>query len=202
MKTNQIMIRESMVEQRTKDGYFNANKFLEFWNKNNPKDLKQMNNYKKNKSCIEFCKYLQDNEDIKSPIITGRGKNGGTWMHPKVFIDFAMWVSLQFKSKVIDWVLDNLIQSRHDAGDYYKGMCNAIMTRYIQYYKSKPSPMIYIKEANMIKELCKINKDRNKLTESELQKITTMQKVNSTLILEGVGITSRKNHLSIIARSI
>lgn len=30
MKTNQVMIRENLVEQRTSDSYFNANVTVEF----------------------------------------------------------------------------------------------------------------------------------------------------------------------------
>lgn len=62
--------------------------------------------------------------------------------------------------------------------------------------------MIYIKEANMINNISGINKNRNEMTESELQKITMMQKVNANLIKKNVGIESRKNHLKIIAESI
>jgi len=202
MITNQIINRENLAEQRTKDGYFNANKLIEIWNDQNPNKVKQLGSYKNIQSTKDFISYLKNNEDVKSPIISGRGKNGGTWMHPKVFIDFAMWVSLEFKSKVLDWVLDGLIQSRHDAGDYYKEMCAAIMKRHIEYYGSKPNAMIFVAEANMIKDLAKLDRDRNNLSESELNKLTILQKVNSTLIRDGVGKKSRMKQLQIVAKSI
>ena len=36
-----------------------------------------------------------------------RGKyNGGTWMHPMLFIDFAMWINPSFKYDVLKFVYD------------------------------------------------------------------------------------------------
>ena len=54
-----------------------------------------------------------------SPYLKTRGKNGGTWMHPILFIDFAMWINPKFKVKVLKFVYDELIKCRHDAGDNY-----------------------------------------------------------------------------------
>src|SRR5690606_15811952 len=61
----------------------------------------------------EDSRYLQ-------PYLSTRGKNGGTWMHPYLFIDFAMWVNPKFKVQVIKFVYDELIKYRHNAGDNYK----------------------------------------------------------------------------------
>lgn len=202
MITNQVLNREGIAHQRTKDGYFNATSLLDYWNRRNPDNHKQIGNYKKNSGTMEFVNYLKECEGIDQPIISTRGYNSCTWMHPKIFIDFAMWVSIEFKSKVIDWVLDGLVPARHSAGDYYKEMCAAIMTRYIDYYGRKPETMTFVNEARLIRSLCGIEKNRNELTEAELQKITAMQKINSTLILDGVGKESRKKHLSIVARSL
>ena len=200
MKTNQIIVRDTAFVQRTKDCYFNANTLLEFWNSSNNKTL-QLNNYKKNSSTFKFIKQLQS-EGIEQPIISGRGKHGGTWMHPKLFVDFAMWVSVEFKSKVIDYVLDGLIYSRHNAGDYYKDMCATILDEYIKHYNKKPNPFIYITEANIIKEAAKIDKSRNELSEKELNLITTLQKHNSNMIKKNIGKASRVKQLNLLAESL
>lgn len=194
MKTNQIMIREIGFKQRTVDCYFNANELLESYNECR-KEKKLIANFNKNKETIEFIEQLKK-EGIGQPLITGRGSgvNSGTWMHPKLFIDFAMWLSVEFKSKVIDMVLDGLILSRNDAGDYYKEMCATIMDVYIEVNGCKPNPMIYINEANRIKDL--VNpKNRNELTEQELKQITYLQKVNSMLIKKKIGKESRIKRL-------
>ena len=194
MKTNQIMVREEGFIQRTSDGYFNATKLVEIWNQSNG-DKKQLGNYMKNQSTQEYIEQLKK-EGIENPLITSRGSGpkSGTWVHPKVFIDLAMWVSVEFKSRVIDYVLDGLIKSRHDAGDYYNEMTQAILESHYNYYGTKPPGSIYIEEANMVKSLVSC-KDRNNMTEAELRQVTYLQKFNTMLIKKNVGKESRIKQL-------
>jgi len=192
MKTNQIMIREDGFIQRTSDGYFSATNLVNHWNLIN-KDKKKLGNYMKIQSTIDYIQQL-NKEGIENPIITLRGKNSGTWVHPKVFIDLAMWVSVEFKSKVIDYVIDGLIQSRHDAGDYYKEMTKAILETYMEVYGRNPNPNVYIQEANMVKSLVSCN-DRNNMSESELKQLTYLQKFNAMLIRKKIGKESRIKQL-------
>jgi hypothetical protein len=194
MKTNQVMVREQGFIQRTSDGYFNATKLVEQWNEANG-DKKQLGNYMKTQGTQEYIEQLKK-EGIEKPTITSRGNgaNSGTWVHPKVFIDLAMWVSVEFKSKVIDYVIDGLIKSRHDAGDYYNEMTKAILETYIEYYGTKPPPYVYIEEANMVKSLV-VTKDRNEMTELELKQLTYLQKFNTMLLRKKIGKTSRIKQL-------
>lgn len=188
------MIRDEGFIQRTSDGYFNATKLVEQWNiANNNK--KQLGNYMKTQGTSEYFEQLRK-EGIEQPSITSRGNgiNSGTWVHPKVFIDLAMWISVEFKSKVIDYVIDGLIKSRHDAGDYYNEMTRAILETYVDCYNQKPSPSTYIEEANMVKSLVAF-KDRNNMTESELKQLTYLQKFNTMLIRKKVGKESRIRQL-------
>ena len=57
-----------------------------------------------------------------------RGKRvpGSIWFHPYLFMDFAMWLNPKFRLSVIKFVHDQLIEFRHNAGDYYKGLTSAI----------------------------------------------------------------------------
>lgn len=191
MKTNQIMIRDDEAFiQRTKDKYFSATNLINNWNIKNPQNRKDVSKYKKNKSTVEYIQQLEK-EGIEKPI---KSSNKGTWMHPKVFIDFAMWISVEFKSKVIDYVLDGLIESRHNAGDYYNQMCAAILDTYVDIYNKKPPALIFKNEANLVKSLV-TEKDRNEMTEQELKQITYLQKVNANLIRKAIGKTSRINKL-------
>jgi hypothetical protein len=157
-----------------------------------------MAKYTKLKSTIDFVNYLSEYEGVLNPLQTS---NKGTWMYPKVFIDFAMWVSLEFKSKVIDYVLDGLITSRHNAGDFYKEMCSVILDKHIEIKGCKPNPMLYITEANMIKDIANVN-NRNLATEKELNMITTLQKINSTLISKNIGRESRRKQLMTVYESL
>ena len=103
MKTNQTMINSKLWHQRTKDGFFNANTLLNGWKVANPTSQKNLQKYKSNKSTMDFIEQLQS-EGIERPYLSS---NKGTWMHPKLFVDFAIWVSVEFKSKVIDCVLED-----------------------------------------------------------------------------------------------
>ena len=48
------------------------------------------------------------------------------WMHPLLFIDFAMWINPSFKVKVLRFVYDEMIKYRNDAGDAYRELSSAI----------------------------------------------------------------------------
>jgi hypothetical protein len=116
------------VSQRTQDGYFNATELLKQWNKNSGMQ-KQMSHFTENQATKEFIETLEIDELTKernSVLIQLRGKSGGTWMHPYLFIDFAMWLNPRFKLEVIRFVYDQLIQFRHSAGDNYRGLTSAI----------------------------------------------------------------------------
>lgn len=142
MITNQVMKRPMgnfLVEQRTKDSMFNATNLLKQWNKfveDNKEDAqkfgyvkKELKDYLDNKTTQEFVKALANEENLnreKSPYLASRGKNGGTWMHPLMFVDFAMWLNPVFKVKVLKFVYDQMLKYRNDAGDAYKELGKAI----------------------------------------------------------------------------
>lgn len=203
MKTNQLMTRDEGFIQRTSDGYFNASLLVSVWNNSNPTNQKQAGQYKLLKSTSEYIAQLEK-EGIESPYKSGRGKseNAGIWMHPYLFIDFAMWISVEFKSKVIRYVVDGLILSRHEAGDFFNEMSAQILDSYVQHNGCKPNPSIYQREALMIKEAVTDKKDRNEMTEKELSAITTLQKINTLMIKKGVGVDSRKKHILLVAESL
>lgn len=131
MKTNVVMIRKMGnfdVSQRTKDGMFNGTLLLSQWNKSigaNGRKGKRVDDFLNLESTKQFLNAL--NEDIlntENPRylkthISDRGKNGGTWMNPLLFIDFAMWLNPRFKVNVLKFVYDELIKQRNDAGDNY-----------------------------------------------------------------------------------
>ena len=95
MKTNQIMTRPMgnfHVEQRTKDGMFNATALLKQWNEASG-DKKEVSKFFENDNTKEFINALMEEEKLNtqdSAYLKSRGKyNGGTWMHPILFIKFA-----------------------------------------------------------------------------------------------------------------
>lgn len=132
------------VLQRTSDGYFDGNALLSQWKKNNPSNRDTVSNFINQKKVQEFLSELEgelgniaqsqkwvmaDLQSIK--FIKGRNtRNGRTkdqaWMHPYLFIKFAMWINPKFELQVIKFVYDELIKNRHLAGDKYKSLTSSI----------------------------------------------------------------------------
>jgi len=199
MKTRQILAPSNNEDriQRSDDGYFNATHFLNCYNIGS-KEKKLMADFNKLKSTKDFINYLESNESIKKPV---RGSTKGTWMHPKIFIDFAMWLSLEFKSQAIQWILDGLIRERNDVGDSYNLMCAEIVKRHIEYYDKKPPIYIFANEGKMLKDIVGVV-DRNTSTEKQLYVLNILQKLNTKLIIDKVGKDSRKSQLITLCKAL
>lgn len=131
MKTNQVMIRplgNFSVEQRTKDGMFNATALLRQWNESR-NEKKEITKFFDNISTKEFIQALIEEENLNtqnSAYLKSRGKNGGTWMHPILFVKFAMWLNPAFEVKVIKFVYDQMIAYRNEAAEAYKDLASAV----------------------------------------------------------------------------
>lgn len=209
MKSLQIMKRDfngSFIEQRNTDGYFNATTLLSSYNTNNEKK-KVIAEFWSNDSTNEFMKELALDLNIGKSLHlinvlpsdlyeTKRGRGGCTWMHPYLFVKFAMWLSPKFEVQVIKWVYDNLIDFRNQAGDYYKELCSCIMARYQEYYNGKQaSPLIFSNEAKFLNSLIKgefKGIERNELNEKELDLLNNLQKIDIDLINRGFGKFDRQ----------
>lgn len=149
MKTNQIITRKMgdfNVYQQTKDAYFDASALLQQWNENSRCIKKELSKFTNTKSTKEFMEELAKDIITNSPTeknrygdnqevtliysIKGKNtKNGRTpdkvWMHPYLFIKFAMWLNPRFEVQVIKFVYDQLITLRNQIGDGYKEFSNA-----------------------------------------------------------------------------
>lgn len=134
MKTNQVMIRKMgdfNIKQRTKDGMFNATLLLKQWNEHSVSNRK-METYFNSDKTKEFIKTIQERENLHTPKMVyvkskaSRGENVGTWMHPLLFIDFAMWINPTFKYDVLKFVSDQMIKYRNEAGDAYRELSSAV----------------------------------------------------------------------------
>lgn len=146
MKTNQIMrhpMGQFEVQQRTQDSYFDANALLSQWNsvKGNPQ--RAMSRFFESENVKSFIEALEDDLSQNAEMQYGdiqvvreiKGRNtakGKTkdqvWMHPYLFIKFAMWLNPRFEVQVIKFVYDELIKNRHLAGDNYNVLTSAIAT--------------------------------------------------------------------------
>lgn len=211
MKTLQIVKREfngSFMEQRNTDGYFNATLLLEMANAGNERK-RRFADFWENDGTQSFMKELADslNVEKKAHLLTvlpsdlyetKRGRGGCTWMHPYLFVKFAMWLSPKFEVQVIKWVYDNLIDFRNQAGDYYKELCSSIMNRYTQYYSDKPSPLVFSNEAKYLNSLVVgefKGLERNELNEKQLDLLNNLQKLDIDMIDRGFGKIQRHEKL-------
>ena len=90
---------------------------------------KEIKDFFFNNSTKEFIKTIMIKENLsdeKQVYKAHKGKYGGTWMHPMLFIDFAMWLNPTFKYDVLKFVHDEMIKYRNLAGDSYKELSLAV----------------------------------------------------------------------------
>lgn len=209
MKTVVLMKREfndTQISQRSSDKFFNATELLSVYNSKNGKK-KVIAEFWSNKGTADFMQALADdlNSNVgkslyleKDLFTTSRGNNGGTYMHPYLFVKFAMWLSPEFEVQIIKWVYDNLIDFRNQAGDHYREMTSAIKHRYIDFYDKSPDPLIFQNEAKFLNELVfgdSRSRQRNEANETQLNKLNQLQLANIKLIQSGISKASRKDEL-------
>lgn len=204
MKTSITIFRPDSgvsVRQDTQTAFFNANDLLDLYNQKENAG-KTIDAYLRNESTKRYIEALMQQENLNTVnsgylentvISTKRGRNGGTWMHPYLFIDFAMWLSPEFKVKVVRWVYDNLIKFRIEAGDGFKQVNEAL-------FDAKPNrpPFEYANEAKMINKLVFGSPDknqRNNATEDQLELLKSLQKADTQLIKDGLDYYDRYTKL-------
>lgn len=135
------------------------------------------------KATTEFIEVLNDeiaqseiSDMAIQAVITKKGKNtskGKTkdevWMHPYLFIDFAMWINPKFKLQVIKFVYDQLISQRHLAGDNYKILSSAGAKLKGYQYPEVAKALQWIVFGKTGKEL------RQSATQEQLQELNDIQ---------------------------
>lgn len=183
MKTNQVMIRKMGdfdVSQRTKDGMFNATALLKQWNAQDGVAQRKLDNYFASTKTTEFINTIIEREKLNTPklvYLKTRGSNGGTWMHPLLFIDFAMWINPSFKYDVLKFVYDQMIKYRNDSGDAYKLLSSAVgsivpkndMRKYMQTIAKGINYIIVGRHEHMVRNECGTEEIQKEYFELEKQ---------------------------------
>ena len=169
MKTEQIMERSfmgSIVRQNHKNGFFNATDLVKIGNeyrRNKGLSNKDLFQYFKTSETKEFIEIIMKKEETVHLKEVRKGSKGGTWVHPLIIIDIAMWLNPDFKYQALKWLEDSLIESRDNSGDSYKKMSSALYENY-DYNKIH----FKIKEvAKRIKQVVGVS-DWNSATEEQL----------------------------------
>lgn len=101
---------------------YNTTELLKQWNDHSGQQ-KVIAHFFENSATQEFIEaiLLEENFTHRNSVYVkskaSRGDNAGTWMHPILFIDFAMWINPKFKVKVLKFLHDKLIKHRIDTGE-------------------------------------------------------------------------------------
>lgn len=200
------------IRQNSKTGFLNLNDLLNCYLKDVPKSPKKIDKYLTLNQTKEFAETIRESQleainqntqkkgDLISPLVeplevmeTKRGKNGGTWVHPYLFLDFAMWLNPKFKLWAMSIIEDKLIELRNEAGDRFKEMNQALKKSGIV------SPREYAREAVMINKIVfngESKERRDKATVEELDFLNKLQKFNAHLIEKGISFTLREKECS------
>lgn len=148
---------------------------------------KRMDSFKKLDSTKNFINTIaiEENKETKD-IMTVKRVDGvqGTWMHPMLFMDFAMWLSADFKYKALSWLYDSLLEFRDNSGSSFKEYNKALTANFPEFFDGKPYN--YAKVANGIALACKVGTGKDKwerATEEQLLKRDSIHK-NITLLAD------------------
>ena len=96
-------ISDASVLQRDSDGYFNGTGMSVAVNKK-IHDYKRLDNTQEYLSVLSLETGIPVSSLIQ--VVKGRGVKQGTWVHPKVAIHLAQWLSAKFAVQVTNWVYD------------------------------------------------------------------------------------------------
>lgn len=193
---------DSKIHQRTKDGFFNATELLALYNSKSNPTTKRFADFWENQNTQAFIKELGceilnvPNSPHLKTYESSRGRGGATWMHPYLFVKFAMWLSPKFELQIIKWVYDNLIETRKQTGSHFIKMCQVIYDNYQEYFNEKANPLIYQSEARFLNNLTYGTFDsgkRNELSEKELVLLDSLQLLNIKLI-ESKQFSKKQRH--------
>lgn len=188
MKTKVIMKRDLLglsVRQDSKTRMFNANDMFKIGNKYRSKNglsKKQLASFFNLTSTNELINAICIEENISEDEvkISKRGKNGGTWVHPILFIDMAMWYSPELKVRVLGWVIDGLLNARNDSGDSFKEMCK-VLSR--EFKDEMSNPLIYAQVANQISNACGVGTQKDKWQKASERQLRLREKIQENVCL-------------------
>ena len=131
----------------------------------------------------------------------GNERTRGTWLHPKLSIKFARWLSVDFEI----WLeneLEVLVSSgalaraaaRRQASMGYRGVCEALdITNQAKGKATKPCH--YMNEARLLNEVLTgafKGRNRDELTLAELELVTLMETRDVLLLGQGKDFAARK----------
>jgi hypothetical protein len=139
-------------------------------------------------------------------VITRRGnsKASGTWLHPKLAVKFARWLSVDFEIWC-DEQIDALLRgdgkpwanARREAAIGHRAVCDALALHYEARGKA-PQRHHFINESRLINEVITgafAGRNRDQLSVAELELVTLAELRDTALIGTGMPYAERKSNL-------
>ncbi|MEN5198471.1 KilA-N domain-containing protein [Pseudomonas wadenswilerensis] len=133
----------------------------------------------------------------------GNTATSGTWLHPKLAVKFARWLSVDFEIWC-DEQIDNLLrggqgwhQARLQSAVGYRGLCDALAISYEERGKS-PQRHHFINEARLINQVITgqfAGRNRDQLSAEELLLVSLIEIRDVLLIGQGKDFEARKKAL-------
>lgn len=197
-----LMTYEGHSIQFNDAGWFNATRAAEKFGKR-PVDWLALDSTK------EYISVLRDvlKCEESSLYTTRRGKNGGTWMHPKLAVAFARWLDVRF-AVWCDTQIETIIHGapeasdwkrlRHEAASSYKVMSDVLMESRADAGK-ETKHYHYANEAKLVNwvltgEYAPL--DRSALSTSDLDMLAKLEARNAVLLAKGASRDLRKELLT------
>lgn len=193
------------VLQRTSDGFFDANALLRQWNAKDGNANLAISKFLAQGRVKAFIEALAEEETLSAKKQVGvnqlviqqrqkRDKSGlkepdKVWMHPTLFIKFAMWLNPRFEVKVIKFVQDELIKFRTDCGDNYVSLTSALSSIQDIDYAEVARAMNLIVFNSHCRDI------RNGATHEQLRELNDLQKK----LAFAVNMGFIKNHATLIS---
>jgi hypothetical protein len=180
----------------SEDGWFNATVAAE-------KFGKLPNEWLRLPNTIEYLEALERKYGIIPHYITKKGKNGGTWLSPRLAVLFARWLDIDF-AIWCDEQIDALIRGqhphydwkrvRHEASSSFRVM-SAVMQMQRQLQGKSTEPHHYVNESRLVNwaltgEFKKV--DRDGLSFAELDLLAKLEERDAVLLGCGLAYDDRK----------
>jgi hypothetical protein len=183
--------KDGVIRQNHKTGWFNATDLIQVANRYRSQiglEKKLIADYLRTNSTKEFIKEILDRENITLAYDSKKGKGGGTWVHPLILIDIAMWLSPEFKYDAMKWLEDRLIQNRDLSGESYKKLASYLKNR-TDIIPIAKIGIVMPKIAKYIKEKLNVE-DWNKASELSLKQRDLIH--NNFIMLLEAGVETNK----------
>lgn len=109
MKSPAFVVRSwngHAIQRRRADGFVNATAMCQAVGKH-------WKNYAQLLRSAEYIKALEGSAGIPADllaqtVLTGRNEGRGTWVHPRLAVDLARWISAEFAVWMDGWILEEL----------------------------------------------------------------------------------------------